>query len=104
MSTTWPRAIAHVDLDQFYAAVEILAETGLVASVGLAWNKFLAKIASDFKKPNGFVIIPPGDREAREFLAPLPVARLWGVGPKTRERLNALGFFTIGELACGDAA
>lgn len=83
---------------------EIRAETGLVASAGLAFNKFLAKIASDFKKPDGFVVVPPDPAAAREFLAPLPVARLWGVGPKTRERLNALGFFTVGELAGADAA
>jgi DNA polymerase-4 len=81
---------------------EIRAETGLTTSVGLAFNKFLAKIASDFKKPDGFVVIPPDENAAREFLAPLQVARLWGVGPKTRERLNALGFFTVGELAKAD--
>jgi len=83
---------------------EIRSETGLTVSVGLAFNKFLAKIASDFKKPDGFVVIPPDPAAARDFLAPLPVARLWGVGPKTRERLNALGFFTVGELAVADPA
>jgi len=81
---------------------EVLAETGLVASIGIAFNKFLAKIASDLRKPDALVVVPPTDEEARAFLAPLPISRLWGVGPKTRERLNALGFFKIAELARAD--
>jgi DNA polymerase-4 len=82
--------------------VEIVKETGLVVSVGLAENKFLAKIASDLKKPDGFVVVPPGEENARAFLAPLPVSRLWGVGPKTAALLHELGFTTIGALAQAD--
>src|SRR5574337_1817593 len=69
----------------------------LVASIGLAPNKFLAKVASDLGKPDGFVIVSPG-RE-REFLDPLPISRLWGVGPKTEARLRRLGLQTIGQIA-----
>jgi len=83
---------------------DIRAETGLVASVGLAENKFLAKVASDLKKPDGFVIVPAGAEAARAFLAPLPISRLWGVGPKTAERLNTLGYFSIGDLAQAEPA
>ncbi|MCY3023970.1 MAG: DNA polymerase IV [Planctomycetota bacterium] len=78
---------------------EILKETGLVASLGLAQNKSLAKIASDLKKPNALVVVPPGAKEAAEFLAPLPIGRLWGVGPKTEARLREWGLRTIGDLA-----
>jgi DNA polymerase IV len=75
----------------------IRSELGLVASVGLAPNKFLAKVGSDLGKPDGFVVVAPGGEEA--FLAPLPIARLWGVGPKTEARLQQLGFRTIGQIA-----
>ncbi|HYB72642.1 MAG TPA: DNA polymerase IV [Candidatus Sulfotelmatobacter sp.] len=71
--------------------------TGLVASVGIAPNKFLAKIASDLGKPDGFVVVPHGGEAA--FLRPLPLFRLWGVGPKTEARLARLGLRTIGDLA-----
>jgi DNA polymerase-4 len=70
--------------------------TGLGASAGLASNKFIAKIASDLRKPDGLVIVPPG-REAA-FLAPLPVERLWGVGKATARSLAALGVASIGQL------
>jgi DNA polymerase-4 len=83
---------------------EILRDTKLVASVGLATNKYLAKVASDLKKPNGFVVVPPGLENAQKFLAPLPASRLWGAGPKTTARLEALGFHTIGQIAAADAA
>ncbi len=79
----------------------IKEEVGLVASVGLAVNKLVAKIATDCGKPDGFVIVPPGDEAG--FLAPLPVGRLWGVGPKTAQRLEAAGIKTVGELAAADA-
>jgi DNA polymerase IV len=79
----------------------IRAETGLPASAGLAENKFVAKIASDLAKPDGFKEVPFGT--ARAFLAPLPVSRLWGVGPKTEEQLLALGLKTIGDIAAKDA-
>jgi DNA polymerase-4 len=75
----------------------IRAETGLTASVGVAPNKFLAKLASDHGKPDGLVIVPPDG--VAEFLAPLPVGRLWGVGAKGEKRLHALGVRTIGQLA-----
>jgi DNA polymerase IV len=75
----------------------IRAETGLIASVGLAPNKFLAKLASDHGKPDGLVILAAAQGAA--FLAPLPVGRLWGVGAKGEKRLHALGLFTVGQLA-----
>jgi DNA polymerase-4 len=77
--------------------VRVRCETGLVASVGVAPNKFLAKLASDHGKPDGLVVLP-GERVA-EFLAPLPVGRVWGVGAKTEKRLRALGAATVGQLA-----
>ena len=77
---------------------EIFESTHLVASVGVAENKFLAKVASDLRKPNGFVVIPPGREHAAAILNPLPVSRLWGVGAKTGERLAELGIVTIADL------
>lgn len=71
--------------------------TDLTVSVGVAPCKFVAKVASDFRKPAGLTVVPP--EGVRPFLAPLDVGRLWGVGPKTRARLVALGFATIGDLA-----
>jgi len=76
---------------------EIRKATGLTASVGLAPNKFLAKIASDLKKPDGFVVVEEKDIE--QFLAGLPISRLWGVGPKTEQRIRGMGFQTIGQVA-----
>jgi DNA polymerase-4 len=70
---------------------------GLVASVGVAPNKFLAKIASDLKKPDGLVVVPHDG--TRAFLDPLPVARLWGVGRVTEAALQQLGIDTIGDVA-----
>ena len=75
---------------------EIHETTGLTASIGLAPNKFVAKVASDLKKPDGFVIVAENNIE--EFLRELPISRLWGVGPKTEVRLHEMGFRTIGEL------
>ena len=72
-------------------------EVGLTVSVGAATSKSVAKIASDMKKPDGLVVAPPGGE--RDFLAPLPVRRLSGVGPRTEERLLALGMRTLGDLA-----
>ena len=72
-------------------------ETGLTLSVGVGASKSVAKIASDLNKPDGLVVVPPG--EDRDFLAPLPVAKLWGIGPKTAQRLNSEGIHTIGDLA-----
>ena len=79
---------------------EILNETGLTASVGLGPNKFLAKLASDLRKPDGFVVITLD--KVREILDPLPVGRLWGVGKKAELRLHALGYKTIGQIAAAN--
>jgi nucleotidyltransferase/DNA polymerase involved in DNA repair len=76
---------------------EVVATTGLTVSVGVATNKLIAKVGSDLRKPDGLVIVEPGQEAA--FLAPLEIRRLWGIGPKTAERLHALGVRTIGELA-----
>lgn len=72
----------------------------LTISVGVAANKSVAKIASDLCKPDGLLCVPHGTE--REFLAPLPVNRLWGVGPKSLARLQAMGIETIGDLAAMD--
>lgn len=77
----------------------IREQTGLVASVGIAPNKFLAKIASDLEKPDGLVEVPPGSEGIRRFLWPLPVSRIWGVGKKTAARLAELHIQTVGSLA-----
>jgi DNA polymerase-4 len=74
----------------------------LAVSVGIATSKSVAKIASDFDKPDGLVVVPPGTE--REFLAPLPVRRLPGIGPKAEERLTQRGVHTIGDLAQSDAS
>ena len=75
---------------------EIKQELRLVASVGVAPNKFLAKIASDLNKPDGFLVVEPG--RVQEFLDPLPVGRLWGVGRVADGVLQRLGIRTIGQL------
>ena len=69
----------------------------LTASVGVAANKFVAKVASDLRKPDGLVVVAAGTEA--DFLAPLPVSRLWGVGRVTAEGLEAMGLQTIGQLA-----
>lgn len=74
----------------------IHAETGLTASVGVATSKFIAKLASDIEKPDGLVVVP-AERVA-EFLAPLPIARMWGVGPRTLPTIEQLGIRTFGDL------
>jgi DNA polymerase-4 len=75
---------------------QIRAELRLVASVGVAPNKFVAKIASDLKKPDGFLVVEPGRIQA--FLDPLPVGRLWGVGKVTSQVFERLAVRTIGQL------
>lgn len=75
----------------------IAGELGLNASVGVAVTKMLAKIASDSAKPDGMLVIEPGTE--LEFLHPLPVGRLWGVGPATRTKLARFGVTTVGDLA-----
>jgi DNA polymerase-4 len=76
--------------------------TGLAVSVGIAPSKLVAKIASDEAKPDGLLEVLPG--EVRAFLEPLPVGRLWGVGPVAEAKLRALGIATIGDLARQDDA
>lgn len=75
---------------------DIREATRLEASVGVAHNKFLAKLASDADKPRGFVSVD-SDR-VRRFLDPMPIRRLWGIGRKTEPRLKAVGVLTIGQL------
>ena len=77
--------------------LQIWEELHLTASAGVAPNKFLAKIASDWRKPNGLFVIQPKDVET--FLQPLPVGRVPGVGRVTEARLKQLGILTVGELA-----
>ena len=89
MSTMYsgPKALGRAIKDR------VFEETGLIISAGLAPNKFLAKLASDLDKPDGLVVIPYG-RE-KEILAPLPIKRIWGVGPHTEKRLKAGGFYLM---------
>jgi DNA polymerase-4 len=72
-------------------------ETGLTCSIGIASNKLLAKMASDLEKPDGLTVL--GESDIAKRIWPLPVRKLWGVGPKTEQRLAALGITTIGALA-----
>jgi len=76
----------------------IKRETGLTASVGVASNKFLAKIASDLEKPDGLTVVPEGAEKVKKFLAPMPVGRIWGVGEVTERVLATAGIRTIGDL------
>ena len=86
MSTMYsgPKALGRAIKDR------VFEETGLIISAGLGPNKFLAKLASDLDKPDGLVVIPYG-RE-KEILAPLPIKRIWGVGPRTEKILKNGGF------------
>ena len=81
---------------------EIRRGTGLTASAGVAPSKFVAKIASDLRKPDGLVIVEPDAVVA--FLAPLPVSRMWGVGQVTERRLKELGIHTLADIAATDPA
>jgi DNA polymerase-4 len=76
---------------------QVLEQEGITCSVGIAESKFIAKLASQHCKPNGLLEITP-DR-VLEFLHPLPVGAMWGVGPKTGEALQRLGLHTIGDIA-----
>jgi len=76
---------------------QIRTAVGLAASVGVASNKFIAKVASDLEKPDGLVVVAPGGEA--DFLAPLPVSRLWGAGRVTTADLESMGIRTIGQLA-----
>src|SRR5215472_16119839 len=77
--------------------VDVRACTGLTASIGAGTSKLIAKIASDSGKPDGLVVVAPG--EERALLGPLPVRALWGVGPASAERLRQIGVMTVGNLA-----
>ncbi|MBV8197321.1 MAG: DNA polymerase IV [Candidatus Eremiobacteraeota bacterium] len=79
---------------------ELFDATALTVSAGVATGKMTAKIASDSCKPDGLLAIAPGDEAA--FLAPLPVGRLWGIGPKMQARLGVFGVATIGDVAALD--
>ncbi|MFI9555415.1 DNA polymerase IV [Nonomuraea endophytica] len=76
---------------------DVREQVGLPITVGVARTKFLAKVASGVAKPDGLLVVPP-DGEL-DFLHPLPVERLWGVGPITARKLHALGITTVGEVA-----
>jgi DNA polymerase-4 len=76
---------------------EVRQQTGLAVSVGGSTRKFLSKIASQVAKPDGVIIVEPG--KELDFLHPLPVSYLWGVGPVTKRKLNELGIETIGDIA-----
>lgn len=80
----------------------IRRRTALVASIGMAPNKYLAKLASDYGKPDGFCRITAAGAPA--FLAPLPVTRLWGIGPRASQRLRGAGIETIGDVSDADDA
>ena len=75
---------------------QVYSELGLIISVGISYNKFLAKLATDLDKPDGLLIITA--QEAVELLKPLPVSKIWGVGQKTEQSLNRLGIKTIGDI------
>ena len=76
------------------------ATGGLTASVGISSTKYVAKVASGCRKPDGLTLVAPGD--AKAWLAPLPVSSLWGAGPKTQARLHGLQLYTIGDVASAD--
>jgi DNA polymerase-4 len=76
---------------------DVRERVGLPITVGVARTKFLAKVASGVAKPDGLLVVPPEGE--LEFLHPLPVERLWGVGPKTARRLHQLGIMTVGQVA-----
>jgi len=75
---------------------KILADTGLIASAGVAPNKFLAKVASDLHKPDGLTVVD--QNEIQTFLDPLSISRVWGIGPKTQKKFTRLGVQTIAQL------
>lgn len=75
---------------------EIKSQTGLTASVGIGGNKFLAKLASDLQKPDGFVVITEADKQT--ILDPLAVSKIWGIGKVTGKALEKIGIKTIGQL------
>lgn len=100
-------AVPHADMAAAVAWAKrvrerVRTEVGLTVSAGVASGKMLAKIASDSCKPDGLAVVEPGTEAT--YLAPLPVGRLWGIGPKTQVRLEAAGVLTIGDVAGLDDA
>ena len=81
---------------------DIREATGLTASAGIAPNKLVAKIASDWNKPDGQLVVPPSRVEA--FMRDLPVRRIWGIGPKSAERMGEMGIRTCADLQALDRA
>jgi nucleotidyltransferase/DNA polymerase involved in DNA repair len=81
---------------------DILDQTGLTASVGVAPNMYLAKIASDMNKPDGLTLVPFEQEAIEKLLAPLPISRMWGIGKVTQKKLHSLGLTTIGHLQTAD--
>lgn len=79
---------------------QVLDATGLHISVGISATKYVAKVASGHDKPNGLTVVAPD--QARAWLSTMPVNRLWGVGSKTADKLNRLGYFRIGDIADAD--
>jgi DNA polymerase-4 len=77
--------------------IKVRDEVQLSASLGVATNKLVAKVASDKDKPGGLTVVPPGEEAG--FLAPMPVRVLWGIGPVTAEQLATRGVTTVGQLA-----
>lgn len=90
---SWDEAVTTARLIQR----RIGEQEGLSASLGVATNKLVAKVASDRDKPGGLTVVPPGEEAA--FLAPLPVRVLWGIGPVTADKLADIGVRTVGDLA-----
>ncbi|MDO9543157.1 MAG: DNA polymerase IV [Kiritimatiellia bacterium] len=82
--------------------MRIKTRTGLTATVGVAPNKFLAKMASDINKPDGLTVVPVTEAGIMKFLAPLPVTKMWGIGKVTGARLEKKGIRTIGQLQALD--
>lgn len=95
VSTNWLKETDPIRIGR-YILRRIKQETGLNASVGIAPTKMVAKIASDIEKPCGFVVVRP--EEVLSFLEPLPIRKLWGVGPATAKRLERIGIFKVGDV------
>src|SRR5690606_7441523 len=85
-----------------WLAREVQETIGVTVSIGLSYNKYLAKLASDLDKPNGFAVI--GRAEARNFLSPRPVSDIWGVGKALERKLASEGISRIGQLQSRDKA
>lgn len=99
LDLTGMELIYHHALKQYAVNLkkQIFSKTGIHASIGIAPNKFIAKMASDLKKPDGLVIVEAKD--VQSFLADLPIKKLWGVGARTAQKLYAAGFFKISDIA-----